>query len=118
MLALAGSNRPLASRSKGTLSLRETQSGDIELEIDQLSAETAIGRDLAGQAKATRVIARPWVSAEDSAFTEQGTHRTFTRAALRGVIVKPSVDDDGWDEISIDQGKRQAAPARRRRLWL
>lgn len=59
MLALAGSNRPLASRSKGTLAIRETDSGDIEIEIDRLSAETEIGRDLAGQSRATRVVARP-----------------------------------------------------------
>ena len=119
-LALVGSNRPLASRSKGTLAIRETDTGDIEVEIDQLSADTEIGRDLAGQAKATRVVARPWVDIGASKYTDSGTHRTFTRAALKGVIIKPTVADDGWNEIDIDgEGERQAAPiARRRRLWL
>ena len=117
LLALAGSNRPLASRRKGTLSIRETDTGDIELEIDRLSAETEIGRDLAGQARATRVVARPWVDVEASEFTEDGTHRTFTRAALKGVIVKPTVADDGWQEVEIE-GERQAAPTRRARVWL
>ena len=118
MLALAGSNRPLASRQKGTLSIRETESGNVEIEIDTLSAGTEIGRDLAGQAKATRVVVRPWVDVEASEFTETGTHREFTRAELKGVIVKPTTADDGWQEIEIE-GERQAAPSeRRRRLWL
>ena len=117
MLALAGSNRPLASRNKGTLSVRETEDGNIELEIDRLAAETEIGRDLAGQAKATRVVARPWIDVEASEFTEEGSHRTFTRADLKGVIVKPTVADDGWNEIGIE-GERQAAPKRRARIWL
>ena len=118
LLALAGSNRPLASRKKGTLAIRETDSGDIELEIDRVAAGTDIGRDVAGQAQATRVVARPWVDVEASEYTETGTHRTFTRAALKGVIVKPTVADDGWQEIEIE-GERQAAPGReRRRLWL
>ena len=72
---------------------------------------------MAGQAQATRVVARPWISIEDSEFTETGSHRTFTRAALRGVIVKPTVANDGWEEISIT-GERQTAPGRARRLWL
>ena len=59
ILALAGSNRPLASVRKGTLAIRETEGGNIEIELDRLSADTLIGRDLAGQAKATRVVMRP-----------------------------------------------------------
>ena len=117
MLALAGSNRPLASRKKGTLAIRETDSGDIAVEIDQLSAATEIGRDLAGQAVATRVVARPWVSVEDSEYRDEGTHRVFTKAALRGAIIKATTADDGWQEIEIE-GERQAAPARRARIWL
>ena len=119
MLALAGSNRPLASRSKGTLAIRETESGDIDVKIDRLAAETDIGRDVAGQARVTRVVARPWVDVEASEYTEEGTHREFTRVDLKGVIVKPTTADDGWDEIDIDD-KREAAPRerRRRRLWL
>ena len=118
LLALAGSNRPLASRKKGTLSISETGSGDIELQIDRLAADTEIGRDLAGQAKATRVIARPWIRVEDSEFTETGSHRTFTKAALRGVIIKPAVADAGWDEVKLIEAERQASPARRSRAWL
>ena len=119
MLALAGANRPLASVRKGTLSVRETDGGDIEIEIDRLSAETEIGLDLAGQAKATRVVARPWITVEESEYTETGTHRTFTRAALRGVIVKATTADDGWQEIAF-WGERQALPRERRarRIWL
>ena len=118
MLALAGSNRPLASRNKGTLAIRETEFGDIEIEIDRLAGDTDIGRDVAGQSKATRVVVRPWVDVEASEFTEEGTHRTFTRAALKGTIIKPTTADDGWAEIEIE-GEREAAPrARERRLWL
>ena len=117
MLALAGSNRPLASRQKGTLSIRETESGDIEVEIDRLAAETDIGRDIVGQAKATRVVARPWVDVAASEFVEEGSHREFTRAVLREVIVKPTTADDGWQEIEIE-GERQAAPKRKTRIWL
>ena len=118
ILALAGSNRPLASRNKGTLAIRETESGNVEIEVDRLAAGTDIGRNVAGQSKATRVVARPWVDVAASEFSEEGTHREFTRAALKGVIVKPTVADDGWSEIEID-GERQAAPReRKRRLWL
>ena len=120
MLALAGSNRPLASRSKGTLAIRETDTGDIEVGIDRLSADTDIGRDLAGQAKATRVVARPWVDVAESEFTEEGTHRTFTKAALKGVIVKATVADDGWNEVVLEgDGKaKRSREQRRTRLWL
>lgn len=100
------------------LAIRETEGGDIEVEIDRLSAETEIGRDLAGQAIATRVVARPWVDVEASEFAEKSTHRNFTRAALRGVIIKPTTADDGWKEIDIE-GEREAAPREReRRIWL
>ena len=118
MLALSGSNRPLASRNKGSLALRETASGDIEIEVDQISAATEIGRDLAGQAVATRVVMRPWVRVEDSEYRDEGTHRTFTKAALRGAIVKATTSDDGWQEIEIPGAKRSAAPQRRARRWL
>ena len=118
MLALAGSGRPLASRRKGTLAIRETDDGDIEVEIDRLAAGTDIGRDVAGQAVATRVVARPWVDVEASEFTETGSHREFTRAHLRGVIVKATTADDGWQEIQIAERAARETPRRRRRAWL
>ena len=118
MLALAGSNRPLASRRKGTLAIRETDEGDIEVEIDRLAAGTEIGRDVAGQAVATRVVARPWVDVEASEFTETGSHREFTRAHLRGVIVKATTADDGWQEVEIAERAAREAPRRRLPRWL
>ena len=121
MLALAGSGRPLASRSKGTLAIRETEGGDIEVEVDRLAAGTDIGRDLAGQAKATRVVARPWVDVADSEFTEDGTHRIFTKVALKGVIVKATVADDGWNEVELegdDKPTKRSLEQRRMPRWL
>lgn len=101
ILALAGSNRPLASRKKGTLEIAEMENGDIAVSVDELAAATEIGKSVAGEAKATRVVARPWVDVEASTFSESGGHREFSKAALRGVIIKPTVSDDGWNEVEI-----------------
>ena len=107
-------------KDRSAAEVRETENGDIWIEIDQLAAATEIGRDVAGQAKATRVVARPWVDLEASEFTETGTHREFTRAELRGVIVKATTSDDGWDEIEVDAGARPPTIRNRRRraTWL
>jgi len=116
MLALAGANRPIASLRKGSLAFRSRENGDIEISISRLAVATAGGRSLIDEARATRVVARPWVRVEDSEYTESGGHRTFKRAALRGVILKPTTADDGWDEIEVTGGTQ---PARRRsRVWL
>ena len=116
MLALAGANRPIASLKKGSLAFRSRDNGDMEISISRLVATTAGGQSLIDEARATRVVARPWVRVEDSEYTESGGHRTFRRAALRGVIIKPTTADDGWDEIEVAGGTE---PARRRaRVWL
>ena len=111
LLALAGSNRPLASRKKGSLSIVAEENGDVSVALDRAAAVTPAGQALASEMDAVRVVARPWVDVEASEYTQEGRHRKFTKAALRGVIVKGTVDDDGWEEI-------QKAEQRRRRVWL
>ena len=119
ILALAGAKRPIASLKKGSLAFETEANGDVTVSIDRAVAETLAGQALAGEMAVTRVVARPWVDVEASEYKDDGKgHRTFTKAWLRGVIVKPTVADDGWDEVTPESHREAPAPRRRRSLLL
>ena len=63
------------------------------------------------------ITARPILDTDESEFTDAAGTRTFTKAYLRAVLLKPTERDDGWDAAEI--GAATPEPAKRRaRLWL
>ena len=111
LLALAGSKRPIASLKKGSLAFETDDKGGVTVAIDRAVAETLAGQALAGEMATTRVVARPWVDVEASEYQDDGKgHRRFTKAWLRGVIVKPTVAGR-WLGRS-DAGRPSRFPAR------
>ena len=119
VLAVAGDySKAVASRSRGTLRLSEGQDGALDIELTREAGATPAGRDLAATAKAVPITARPIIDNDLSDFADADGVRTFTRAHLRAVLLKPSDRPDGWDPAEIAGDAVPAPGARRRRVWL
>ena len=92
----------------------------MEWELDRAGRDTVAGQTLRDLSAArVPVYGRPLIDDAASTFTDAGTLRTYERAIVRALLLKPIAGDkalrDGWDPITIDG----AAPARRRaRVWL
>ena len=120
VLAITGrASEAVGSTRGGTLRLRDTDDA-LEWELDRAGRETAAGKTLRDLTAArVPVYGRPLIDDDASTFTEAGAVRTYERAIMRALLLKPIAGDpglrDGWDPIAIDgePGKR-----RRRRLWL
>ena len=120
VLALTGrASEAVGSTRGGTLTLRNTDDA-LEWELDRAGRDTAAGQTLRDLSAArVPVYGRPLIDDAASTFTDAGTLRTYERAIVRALLLKPIAGDkalrDGWDPITIDG----AAPARRRaRVWL
>ena len=119
VLAVAGDySKAVASRARGTLVLSEGDNGALRIELTREAGETPAGRDLAATARAVPITARPILDNDESTFTDEGGVRTFTKAHLRAVLLKPSDRPDGWEPAEIDGDAEPAPRARRRRIWL
>lgn len=110
-----GYENAIASVSKGTLAFTKTAAGAIEVTVDRAALATVAGKALAETAKAVPVIARPIINVDESEYVDNGTVREFSRAKLDAVLLKPSVNSAGWDEVEIVD---EAPPKRRARVWL
>ena len=118
ILAVGGTyDRALASRSRGTLILTE-RDGGLDIELTREAGATPAGRDLAATSKAVDITARPIIDNDLSTFTGASGVRTFARAHLRAVLLKPSDRPDGWDPAEIAGDAVPAPRARKRRFWL
>ena len=118
VLAVAGDySKAVASRRRGTLVLHERDDGGLDIELTREAGATPAGRDLADMAGAVPITARPILDNEESTFTDSDGVRTFTKAYLRAVLLKPSDRPDGWEPAEID-GDAEPAPRARRRVWL
>ena len=119
VLAVAGDySKAVASRTRGTLVLRDRQDGGLTIELTREAGATPAGRDLAATAKAVPITVRPILDNDQSSFTDAGGVRTFTKAHLRAVLLKPSDRPDGWEPAEIDGDGEPAPRAGRRRFWL
>ena len=120
VLAITGrASEAVGSTRGGTLRLRNTDDA-LEWELDRAGRDTAAGQTLRDLTAArVPVYGRPLIDDDASTFTEAGAVRTYERAIMRALLLKPIAGDpglrDGWDPIAIDgePGKR-----RRRRVWL
>ena len=119
VLAVAGDySKAVASRSRGTLLLSARQDGGLDIELTREAGATPAGRDLAATAKAVPITARPILDNDQSDFADADGLRTFTKAHLRAVLLKPSDRPDGWEPAEIDGDGEPAPRAGRRRFWL
>lgn len=119
VLAVAGDySKAVASRSRGTLLLSARDDGGLAIALTREAGETPAGRDLAATAKAVPITARPILDNNESTFTDAEGLRTFAKAHLRAVLLKPSDRPDGWEPAEIDGGGERALRAGRLRVWL
>ena len=119
VLAVAGDySKAVASRTRGTLRLSDRQDGGLTVELTREAGETPAGRDLAGTAKAVPITARPILDNEKSSFTDTGGVRTFTKAHLRAVLLKPSDRPDGWEPVEIAEAPTPKSPKKRAKVWV
>ena len=119
VLALTGrASEAVGSSRAGTLTLRNTDDA-LEWDLDRAGRDTAAGQTLRDLAQAkVPVYARPLLDDDASTFTEAGKVRTYSKAVVRALLLKPIAGDpslrDGWRPITIDG----ETVKRRRRVWL
>ena len=119
VLALTGrASEAVGSTRGGTLRLRNTDEA-LEWELDRAGRDTAAGQTLRDLSAAkVPVYGRPLIDDDASTFTEAGAVRTYSKAIVRALLLKPIAGDkarrDGWDPITIDG----ETVKRRARVWL
>ena len=122
ILAVAGSfDKALASRKAGTLRLTGDEGGGLVIELDEVASRTPSGADLAGTMKAVPITARPILDNDQSTFTDADGVRTFSKAHLRAVLIKPTDNSDGWDPVVLVKPKQRRFRFHtigERRVWL
>ena len=118
VLALTGrASEAVGSTRGGTLTLNNTDDA-LKWELDRAGRDTAAGQTLRDLSAArVPVYGRPLIDDAASTFTEAGAVRTYSRAVVRALLLKPIAGDrtrrDGWDPITID-----GETMKRRRVWL
>ncbi len=122
ILAVAGDfGRALASRRKGSLALRESDDGGLEIALTRAAGDTPAGRDVADMARAVPLTVRPIADEAESVFEEKDGVRRYSKVALRAVLLKPTDRSAPlWEDVEIDGGgeRARASAPRKRRLWL
>lgn len=119
VLALTGrASEAVGSTRGGTLRLRNTDDA-LEWELDPAGRDTAAGQTLRDLARAkVPVYGRPLIDDDASTFTEAGAVRTYEKAIVRALLLKPIAGDpslrDGWRPVEIDG----ETVKRRARVWL
>ena len=122
VIAIAGNySRVLASRRRGTLTVREADDGLEVLIADEVFQATEAGRELQQIADVAPVLVRPVFRQEESEFRAEGDTAVFSRMRLRALLVGVTDDDDGaWPPVTFG-GDERAAPKIERpkpRVWL
>ncbi len=120
VLAIAGrASEAVGSTRGGTLRLRDTPER-LEFEIDAAGRDTAAGRTIDDLRTAgVDIFARPLLDDAASEFADADGVRTYTRAAVRAVLLKPIAGElerrQGWQPIRFEG---QEPTRRRARIWL
>ena len=107
----------LGSLRRGSLLVEEAADG-LRIGLTESGTETA--RRIVEGAAVAPFYARPLIDLEESEFVELGRVRTFTRAVVRALLVKPTPNDRGHIPAKIAgvEDRRFVEPSRRRRRWL
>lgn len=114
ILAVSGGgfNRVLGSKRRGSLLLEATDEG---LEVG-LTEVTPAARDVIESSRAAPFYARPILDDAASESVIEGRTRKFSKATIRAILVKPTVNSEGLTPVTILGEARQKK--RRRRIWL
>ena len=123
VLAHVGRTTESIGSTRGS-TLRITQTPDrMDFEIDAAARNSTAGKQLQDLQRAgVDVYGRPIVDEAVSEFTDQGGVRTYSRASLRGILIKPIAGPDdlreGWEPLTFDGDLPDVEPRRRPRIWL
>ena len=117
-LALVGrATEAIGSTEAGTLTFRQTEKA-MKWSVTDAAKNTAAGQTLTDLAEAgVKVYGRPLLDEALSTFSETGRLRTFSRAWIRALLLKPILNDAarlGWEPIQFFG----TPEPRRRALWL
>ena len=106
VLAHVGRTTESVGSTRGkTLRLTDTPDA-LEFLITDAARDTAAGRQLTDLARAkTSIFGRPLLDDAASEFTEEAGVRTYTKAKMRGLLLKPIGGSpelrEGWDPIEL-----------------
>ena len=120
VLAITGrASDAVGSSRGGTLKLRDTDKG-LDFEITTEGRSSAAGEQLQDLVRSgVNVYARPLIDDLLSEFTDAGGTRSYTKAHLRAILIKPIAGDEvlrtGWDPLVIPTDKIKK---RRAKIWL
>ena len=104
-----GFGNVLGSLKRGTV-ITETTKAGLRVGLTDQGTETA--RRVVESARVAPMYVRPILDLDASEYVQEGRVRTFSRAAVRAFLIKPTPNDQGHIPARI-QGVEQ-----RRRLWL
>ena len=101
----------LGSIGRGTLLVEDS---DDALRIGLTDSATETARSVVDAARVADIYVRPILDLEESVFTEINRVRTFTTAAVRAWLVKPTDASDGHIPAVIEGVEQR----RRQQIWL
>ena len=102
-----GFSNVLGSLKRKTLIAKENRRG---LQIGLTDDSTATAKRIISDNKVAPMFARPILDLENSEYTDADGLRTFTRANVRAVLIKPTDTTEGHSPAVVEP--------RRRRVWL
>lgn len=106
-----GAQNVLGSLRRGSLVVEQT---DEALTVSLIERGTDTARRIAEDARAAPIYVRPVLDLDESEYVEADQVRRFTRAAVRGFVVRPTSASEGHRPAVIDG----VAPTEGRALWL
>ena len=109
----------LGSLKRGTLLLDENKGG---LQIGLTNRDTETARRITSSARVAPIYVRPLLDLDASDFVDDGRLRRFSKADVRALLVKPTVNDKGHLPATIDgvarEDREEMNRRHRRALWL
>ena len=123
VLAIVGRNSEAVGSTKGgTLRLRDTDEA-LKYELDTAGRDTAAGRQLTDLARSrVSIYGRPLLDDAESEFTEADGVRTYTKARMRSLLLKPISGGpertQGWQALDVPVDGDPPRRRERRRTWL
>lgn len=109
----------ISSRKRETLKVQDSEKG---LEVSSEISNTTAGNDLVQQGKDVPLLGRPIIDFDKSETVADGDALRVKKARLRGFIIGPSDNDEGWSPIEFinDGEKRNFLTCNKRGLpfWL
>lgn len=109
---------PLASRSKGTLQIENTDKG---LNVQIALPDTSYGRDIVEASAGTEIYVRPLFDADSVEAKEIEVDgekvAQLSNVPVKALLVGPTAASDGWPEATV-KGRENRSKSGRGALWL